>query len=379
MLAVYAGVQAAVREGALVFGDDWIDEATLLAGVLEVTGASNSCDLTTLVTRALGTQVEALTRVLLVREEEALTRSLGLAGRRTRTLEQYLGDALVGTSAGLRARGRKLLARAEATNGIRRRVSDVAGTAMASAPRTGLEEARATLTSEGIDAERLCWAVVAVEARRHVPLVLKEANRAARNWPDRGADGLIGYAWQGLRLALYNYDPERGMFSTYACPRIRGAIRDGIRAESHLPKRLTTFVHKVERARESLTHTLGRHPSLEEVAQSLDMGYEKLNAMRHLGAPVSLNDLVDRDGAFTVVAEEDPEAAAIEAARREDVARALDSIDQDDAGVVRLMVLEGLGVGECQLRTGMSARQLRQRRERGLAALGELLGEWAEV
>jgi RNA polymerase sigma factor for flagellar operon FliA len=349
-----------------------------LNAVLESTDESHSYELVEIVSRSLGNAIDSAAQQQLTKDEVTLTRALGLSGRRTRTLEQYMNDALVGAAAPLRTRGRQLLAKSTGAVGIKRRVSEACADTMRATPAKPLAEARQDLHASGIDAERLCWAVVAVEARRHVPLLLKEANRAARNWPDRGADGLIGYAWQGLRLALYNYDPDRGMFSTYACPRIRGAIRDGIRAESHLPKRLTTFVHKVERAREALTHSLGRHPTLDEVAKSLDLDLDRLSSMRHLGAPVSLNDMVDRDGSFTVVASEDPEAAAIEAARKEAIARALGEIDPDDAIVVRLMVLEAVSVGDCQERTGMSARQLRQRKERGLAQLSELLMEWAD-
>jgi RNA polymerase sigma factor for flagellar operon FliA len=356
-----------------------MDERYLLGCVEGVMRSSNSYELVDVVSKAIANEVHSRGLITLAHDEEALVRSLGLAGRRTRTLEHYLVGALSKANASQRARGRKLLAATSQMKGLRRLIIENVVLEMTAAPATALDEVCVQLLSEGIDSDHLRWSVVGVEARRHVPLVLKEANRAARNWPDRGADGLIGYAWQGLRLALYNYDPERGTLSTYACPRIRGAIRDGIRAESHLPKRLTTFVHKVDRARESLTQSLGRHPSLEEVAKSMDLSLEKLGTLHHLGTPVSLNDLVERDGSFAVVASEDPEAAAIESARRSDVASALASLDPEDALVVRLMVLQGLGVGECQARTGMSARQLRSRKERGLEELAEKLEAWASA
>jgi RNA polymerase sigma factor for flagellar operon FliA len=377
MLSIVDGVLAAQECSRGVFGDEGLDFSFLMDGVLAASDASQSYELTVIVSRTLGLIVDAESCKKVAQEEVALTRALGLSGRRTRTLEQYLEGALVGATRSQLGRGHKLMEHYRASVGIKKRVCEASAAAMAATERKTLEEAKALLHGQGIDAERLCWAVVAVEARRHVPLLLKEANRAAADWTDRGADSLIGYAWQGLRLALYNYDPERGMFSTYACPRIRGAIRDGIRQESHLPKRLTTFIRKVDKAKEVLTHRLGRHPDLEEVAKSLDLELAKLGSLRHLGAPVSLNDLVERNDSFAVVSDEDPEERAIEGARREAIAAALEAIDPDDALVVRLMVLEGVSVGECQTRTGMSARQLRQRKEHGLGELETLLMEWA--
>jgi RNA polymerase sigma factor for flagellar operon FliA len=378
MLAVVAGIKAAGTAGDAVFESGWANERYLLEETLSDLDTSQSFELHDLVSRRVAGLTCELARDQLRRDEEALVRELGLAGRRSRTLEQYLRVALRDASGPQRRKGALLLSRHQQVVGLRSVVRNSCLDAMLSAPVASAEVARDELRSRGFDAERIRWAVVMVEARRHVPLVLKEANRAARNWQGRGADGLIGYAWQGLRQALYNYDPSRGMFSTYACPRIRGAIRDGIRAESHLPKRLTTIVNKVERSRESLTQRLGRHPTQEEVARSVDMDLSVLSSMRHLGTPVSLDDLVEHDGGLSVVSTENPELAAIAGARRAAVVAALSSIDEEDATVIRLMVLEGVGVGECQERTGMSARQIRQRRERGLAQLGGLLLEWAE-
>jgi len=245
-----------------------------------------------------------------------------------------------------------------------------------------IAEAMEVAASYGIDAERLCWAAISRESVRHVLLVFKEANRAARSWQDRSADSLVGYAYQGLRLALRNYDPSRGMFSTYACPRIRGTIRDGIRSESHLPKRLTTFIRKVEGAKEKLTQDLGRHPTLQEVATSLDLELDKLAPIKRYAPPVSYDDIMARPGAAepsALVTTADPLAAAELAERSSAIAEALESIDAADALAVRLLVLEQLSVAEVAESLGVSARVLRARRDRGLAALAELLSDWAPI
>lgn len=234
--------------------------------------------------------------------------------------------------------------------------------------------------SYGIDGERLCWAVISREGARHVLLVLKEANQAAHAWPDRTADSLLGYAWQGLRLALRNYDPERGMFSTYACPRIRGTIRDGIRSESHLPKRLTTFVRKVERTREKLRHDLGRHPTLAEVASALDLDLDRLSPIPRFATPVSYDELMARPGAaepVALISDEDPAQVAQARARAEAVARAVESLPAHESEAIRLLILESLPLSEAASLTGVSPRQLRARRDRALSDLAPLLADWA--
>ena len=51
-------------------------------------------------------------------------------------------------------------------------------------------------------------------------------------------DDLIQTGWVGMLQAQKNYDPNRGVkFSTYATPRIRGAILDALKREGLTPMR----------------------------------------------------------------------------------------------------------------------------------------------
>jgi len=245
-----------------------------------------------------------------------------------------------------------------------------------------IAEATAQIAELDLDAEALSWAAVNRESHRHVLLVLKEANRAARSWPERQADSFIGYAYQGLRLALRNYDPSRGMFSTYACPRIRGTIRDGVRSESHLPKRLTTFIRKVEGTREKLRHELHRHPTLQEVATALDVELDKLAPLPRYATPASYDDIMARPGAVepsAFVLDDDPADHAITLARNEAISAALTNLDPDDAQAIQLLVIDELSVTAASELTGLSARTLRARRDRGLISLATMLSDWAPV
>jgi len=227
-----------------------------------------------------------------------------------------------------------------------------------------------SLGRRGINGEALAWAVIAKESLSHILLVKREANRISRMWPGRKADDLVGYGWRGLRLALRSYNPETAWFSTYACPKIRGAIRDGVRSEHHLPKRLNTFVNKAERAKDELGAILGRHPTQAEIAERLDTEIERVRQIATFAAPTSLQAGEEENG-IEVAGGEDVEESVISSLRKETIADALSKLPEDEAVAIRLLVMEDISMQEARERTGASSKQLRTRRDRGLAMLRE--------
>lgn len=229
-----------------------------------------------------------------------------------------------------------------------------------------------TLGKRGINGEALCWEVICKESLQHIALVRREANRIVRMWPERKADDLVGYGWRGLRLALRSYNPETAWFSTYACPKIRGAIRDGVRSESHLPKRLNTFVNKAERAKDELSLILGRHPTQAEVAEKLQIEVERVRQIATFAPPQSLYSGEDENG-LQIAGRDDVESAALAALERSQLEQALGSLPDEEATAIRLLVMDELSMQEVRERTGASSKQLRARRDRGLATLRENL------
>lgn len=290
---------------------------------------------------------------------------------------------------GLRARGER---RARALDAARRgaQVAEALGAIGSGDFRRMLTEAwniEGTTTSVdvvvgrfkqlGIDGERVCWAVITKESLNHILLVRREANRIARMWPDRSADDLVGYGWRGLRLALRSYNPETAWFSTYACPKIRGSIRDGVRNEHHLPKRLNTFVNKVEQARDDLATSLGRHPTHSEIAARLEIEVEQVQALATYAAPTSL-DGTDTETGFQLAGGTNVEDDALALLRAERVRDALAELSADEAEAVQLLVMDQLPMREVRALTGASPKQLRARRDRALALLRGELGEFAD-
>lgn len=248
-----------------------------------------------------------------------------------------------------------------------------------------LDEAINQLDMQGWGGQDLCWAVITFETHRHINLVWHQANKLERSFPDRHASDLFGWGWVGLRTALRNYRPELGFtFSTYACTRIAGTIRDGVRSENPIPKRLTTYARKVAKAEEDLTQSLGRQPSLEEVADHLGEDLDSLAIMPRLAPAASVDEIIavaSEHGSIPnwLVDSEDPAELALASARAQAIENAMECLPKDDRDAVRLLVMEALTPTEARMVTGATARQMRQRRERGLAALRATLEDWAET
>jgi RNA polymerase sigma-B factor len=112
--------------------------------------------------------------------------------------------------------------------------------------------------------------------RRHLPL----ARRLARRYRYTGEplDDLEQVACIGLLNAIDRFDPTRGTaFATFAIPTILGELRRHFRDRTwafRVPRQLQELSFKLERARDVLTVTLGRQPTVAELATHLDVGEE---------------------------------------------------------------------------------------------------------
>lgn len=105
-----------------------------------------------------------------------------------------------------------------------------------------------------------------------------------------GAHAYEGDLWTvgalGLVDAWRRYDPSSdATFETYASHRVRGAMLDELRKLDHLPRRLRAKSERVARVRNELSHSLGREPDNEEIADSLDMDLSELDAIEAAARP----------------------------------------------------------------------------------------------
>lgn len=103
------------------------------------------------------------------------------------------------------------------------------------------------------------------------PLVKFVAGRVGAGLPSSVDSGdLVSAGVFGLIDAVERFDPERGVkFETFAVPRIRGAVFDGLRALDWVPRSVRSRAREVEGAFTELEGRHGRAPTDEELAVHL--------------------------------------------------------------------------------------------------------------
>jgi RNA polymerase primary sigma factor len=213
--------------------------------------------------------------------------------------------------------------------------------------------------------ESLCWSILRFESNKHTNLVWHEANKLERTLPNRTSDDLLSYGYMGLRTALRLYDPTLGFrFSTYACARINGTIRDGVRAESPIPKRLTTFQRKVASAESELTQVLRRQPTIAELVEKVGEDISKFSILPKLSPEASIDSMLfDDDGrshSFSWEASnDDPSLLLINSFEKEEVYKALHSLKNDEKIVIDLLIIENLPLTEISTKLGLTVKEVK--------------------
>ena len=100
--------------------------------------------------------------------------------------------------------------------------------------------------------------------------------------------------------ALANFDPGKQVrFSTYGVPMIAGEVRRYLRDNSaiRVSRSLRDVAYRVLQCKETMTADMGREPSVEELAKTLELTAETVNeALDAVCAPVSLYDPVYSEG-----------------------------------------------------------------------------------
>jgi RNA polymerase sigma factor for flagellar operon FliA len=126
--------------------------------------------------------------------------------------------------------------------------------------RAGNESARAMLLEE------------------HLGLVHHVAHQIARTIAARADfDELVSAGTIGLMAALEGFDLSRGLtFSTFAAPRIRGAILDELRKQDHVPRSIRRKTRDLSAGREAFQRTHGRAPDDRELAAHLNVDMDTL-------------------------------------------------------------------------------------------------------
>src|ERR671933_1960156 len=112
----------------------------------------------------------------------------------------------------------------------------------------------------------------------HLSLVHHVARQVSRTLvADFDFDELVSAGTMGLMSALDSFDVSRGLaFSTFAVPRIRGAILDELRRQDHVPRSIRRKSREIAAARETLMRVQGRAPEDKEVPEPLGVDLDTL-------------------------------------------------------------------------------------------------------
>ncbi len=131
---------------------------------------------------------------------------------------------------------------------------------------------RALRTADAGERERIQAELV----ERHTGMVRWLAGRYANPAVDIDELGQVGFV--GLVLAIQRFDPDRGSdFVSFAKPTVQGEIRRYFRDKRRwirLPRRLQETKAVLREATETLTHQLGRTPTVPELAGHLAVSEE---------------------------------------------------------------------------------------------------------
>ncbi len=226
--------------------------------------------------------------------------------------------------------------------------------------------------------------------RDYMPLVRHVVNRIAVGSTGAGIlqyEDMVSCGVQGLIEAFHAFDPTRGAkFSTYALPRIRGAILDALRAAHPLPRSLQKFSSDMERANAELQASLGRGPSKAELAQKMGLSQrEFLSTLRTSSIRVvSLDGLADSAGNGSTeklweMADDDPgidpDSMAEDTMVRRMLQQAVADLPERERTIVRLYYMQAHSLKSIGKALGISESRASQLRHRAIRRLRTVLRE----
>jgi RNA polymerase sigma factor for flagellar operon FliA len=217
---------------------------------------------------------------------------------------------------------------------------------------------------------------------RHLPLVHHVARQILRTLSVQvELSDLVSAGSMGLINAVESFDRSRGLaFSTYAAPRIRGAILDDLRRADHVPRSIRRKQRQMAAAQEALSGELERKPEDIEMAHRLGIDIDTLwrwKADTEDAVQISLDQPVNvRDGRTATPADllEGSTGFAIEErlTHEEEVGIMRDEIlrlKERERIVLSLYYFEELKLHEIAKVLGLTESRVSQIRSKALATL----------
>ncbi|WP_052207470.1 sigma-70 family RNA polymerase sigma factor [Sinomonas humi] len=175
----------------------------------------------------------------------------------------------------------------------------------------------------------------------------------------------------GLVLAAESFDPTTGVpFGAFARRRITGALMDELRSLDWAGRGARKRMKAVSAVTETLTSSLGRKPTHDEIAAALGVSRESVDeAAADAARTVSpLDETISDTLVADMVA---PEEATLAGERTRYLRAAVDSLPERLRLVVTAIYLEGSSVKDVAERFGISSSAVSQQRSEGIRLLRE--------
>ncbi len=216
---------------------------------------------------------------------------------------------------------------------------------------------------------------------RFLPLARKLARRYVGREP---FDDLLQVASLGLLKAIGRFDPGRGIaFSSFAVPTILGELKRHFRDTGwfvHVPRGVQELALKVQEAEQQLGAKTGRSPTVQNLAEFLEVSHEDVVEALDAAAAhhsTSLDARLadgDRDGAALadVLGDEDERFELVDAAVT--IATAAGELSEDERTVLALYYLEDQTQRQIAEHIGVSQMQVSRILGRAVRRLRHLTG-----
>lgn len=220
-------------------------------------------------------------------------------------------------------------------------------------------------------------------ARLHAPLVRRIALHLASRLPAGvELDDLLQSGMCGLLEAAQSYQADsQASFETFAGYRIRGAMLDELRRGDWSPRSVHRESRRLAQTRQSLEQSLGRPPTIRELAQAMDMSQAQVQQLESDGARCQLLTLdadADEDGASSQTRnlrspDASPDQLIVEQQSKEQLAEAIGELPERDQLVLSLYYREELHQREIAEVLSVTESRVSQLHSRALKRLREIL------